>query len=62
MFDKVKAITFLSKMERELIWTLRTEFTIENKFSAIAEQKGVAFNLKTNKMVSLPATMINLEK
>jgi acyl-CoA thioester hydrolase len=62
MFDKVKAITYLSKMERELIWTLRTEFKSDNKFSAIAEQKGVAFNLKTNKMVGLPATMIDLDQ
>ncbi|NOG99025.1 MAG: acyl-CoA thioesterase [Ignavibacteriae bacterium] len=62
MFDKVKAVTYLSKMERELIWTLRTEFLVDNKFSAIAEQKGVAFNLETNKMVGLPAAMINLDK
>lgn len=62
MFDKLTALTYLSKLERDLIWTLRTEFRSEDKLIAIAEQKGVAFDLKNNKMVGLPETMINLDK
>jgi acyl-CoA thioesterase FadM len=62
MFDRLNAVTYLFKMERNLIWTLRTEFRSGNKISAIAEQKGVAFDLNNNTMVGLPETMINLDK
>jgi acyl-CoA thioester hydrolase len=62
MFDRLNAVTYLFKMERNLIWTLRTEFRSDNKISAIAEQKGVAFDLNNNTMVGLPETMINLDK
>ena len=61
LFDKLHAQTYLAKMEKELIWTLKTIFSVEGKICSTAEQKGIAFDLSANKMVSLPKSMLNLE-
>jgi len=57
LFDNVTGVMWIENIERS-IWTIKSEFKIEDKIAATATQQVVLVNTKTDEMVRFTKGMI----